>query len=835
MIKFYALLAWLLVWNIGADAQTFWKKYALSNSHQGIDDLIVVNANEYAFIVPNKLILTDGMGNIKKKWEPAVPEMGFTNLIRTTSGKFIVASTKQEATPGLYLFIVDAQMQQVKMVNIVIDDGLLSQKLLAGDNGNFYLVYEKRQPGKPDRLVVLQMNEDGQENWKREMPEGIMYKYAIQPGENGGIELAFSGLQDQILQVWKYTAAGDVSKLPIMPLVTDDEWNLPEYFAKTADGGYFFAGTELPASWYSSNTELLVMRTDARGQVLWKKLIDLNMNDELMGMEVDATGVYLLSISGVNMNFFDKDGKPDMAVSRLDLQGELKWVRAFGNSKNDFWGTHFALAPDGVLIGGVASWPGSAFSSPVLLKAGLDGSFEDPAFSFPLQSPSSLTTVQLPLLTKTQELVHILPLQGGAYLATGKLVGITEDDYSACVFKVNEAKQIEWYQFFTERVSKPGRLQPTSDGNYACLLWEYEDALSYTYLVKLSPTGKIIWKKNIPGKAVWDMTTTDDGGFMLSGNSVPQVSVTKMDADGNEVWTKSHSYPNFSMTGDLIQPTSDQHFIIAGILKNGANEDVGICMLKTDANGNANWIRAFKKIDTLIQAKCLMVTSGHVLIGGFSESYISGNRDAYLLKCDLSGSLIWSGVYEISGMDVISAMLPESDTAYYIAGATGELAFGQKRQYGFLANVNSDGTMNGKKFYGEGGPVFSITDVFANSDGKIRFAGHKQWQYGAAQPFFGETDMIVLSVGEEQQPASITLFPNPGKGTIWLKIRNNYSGELRISITGIDGKLMNSITSRKYGDGFSIPLNTGGLPGGIYAVEVLMGKLRVVRKIVVLP
>lgn len=832
MIKFYALFAWLLVWNIGVDAQTFWKKYP--PAYGGINDLISADQNEYAFITTNKLILTDGLGNIKKEWEPAAYDgMSFQNLIRTTTGKFVVTATRSEATPVLYLFMMDAELQQEQVVRLEPGDNLLSQKLLAGINGDYYLLYEKRQPGKPNRLVIQQMSDDGQENWKRELPEGVLYKYAVQPGVQGGLEIAFSGSQDHILKVVKFTAAGDKSEFPIMLLVTEDEWNLPEFFGKTADGGYFFASTELPSS-FSSNTELVVMRTDAGGHVLWKKLIDLNMNDELTGMAVDAAGIYLLSISGVNMNLYDKDRKAAMTLSRLNMLGELQWVRAFGNSSNDHWPMHIALAPDGVLIGGF-SWNRNGVASSILLKSRLDGSFDNPAFSLPLQPPSLLTKVQLALSTKTQELVHMLPLQGGTYLATGKLIGTTEDEHMACVFRIDAAKQIEWYQFLSEKVSKPGRIHPTPDGNYACLLWEYDQGLQFLYLVKLSPSGKIIWKKNITGKIVLDMIPVSDGGFMLSGYSQSKACVSKLDANGAELWTRSHSFPNFSLSGDFIEPTNDQHFIIAGKLTNGANEDIGICMLKTDANGDANWIRAFKRTDTLIQAKCLMVTSGHAMIGGFSESYISGNRDAYLLKSDLSGNLIWSGVYDISDMDGISAMLPKGDTAYCVAGTTGELLFGQLRQYGFLANVKTDGTLNGKQFYGEGDAGFSITDVFANTEGKIQFAGYRQQRFGVAAPFIGSADLIVLSTGDGQQINDILLYPNPSKGTTWLKIGNRYSGELRISITGINGQLVNMITARKMGNSFSIPLNTGSLPGGIYIVEIIMGKERVVKQLIVLP
>lgn len=832
MIKIYALFFYLLVWNIGADAQTFWKKYA--PVYGGMSDLIWVAPNEYAFISPGKLVLTDGLGEIKKEWEPAAPGMSLTNLIRTSTGKFVIAAIKNETTPALYLFLLDAQLQQEQVVRLTFDDALLSQELLPGLNGNFYLVYQKRQPGKPGRLVVQQMDEDGQENWKSELPEGVLYRYAVQPGENGGIEVAFSGAQDAVMKIWKFTVAGGKTEFPIMPLFTQDEGNLPEFFARTADGGYFFAATEVPLSLYTSNTEIVVMRTDAGGRILWKKLIDLNINDELTGMVADATGLYLLSISGPNMSLYEKGSKAAMTLSRLDMQGDLKWVKAFGNSSNDHWATNLVQAPDGVLIGGYC-WDRHGATASVLLKAGLDGSFNDPAFSLPVQPSALLTIVQLPLPAKTQEMVHTLPLQDGAYLATVKLIGVTEDEFTACVLKLDTKKQIEWYQFLSEKVSKPGRLYPTSDGNYACLLWEYDETFRYIYLVKISSDGTIIWKKNITGAIIQDMAPTADGGFMLVGYSQSKASVTKLDAAGVELWTQSHAFPNFSITGEFIQATSDQHFIIAGKLINGAMEEVGISLLKTDANGGANWIRAYKRTDTLIQAKSLMVTGGHALIGGFSESYISGNRDAYLLKTDLSGNLAWSAVYDISGMDGISAILPKSDTAYCVAGTTGELSFGRIRQYGFLSNIRTDGTMNDCKFYGEGGPDFSITNAFAGSEGKLQFAGHRQERYGVALPFIGSAEQVVLSTDDDAPiRKNIQLYPNPARGITWLKVSNNYSGEIRISITGTNGQLMNSVSTRKTSGTVNIPLHTGDLPGGLYAIEIRMGKERVLKQLIVL-
>jgi hypothetical protein len=97
---------------------------------------------------------------------------------------------------------------------------------------------------------------------------------------------------------------------------------------------------------------------------------------------------------------------------------------------------------------------------------------------------------------------------------------------------------------------------------------------------------------------VMGATATSDGGFAivgwsLLGSHLPwHVALVKMDANGNEQWTKVFPDTNSSQ-GYSVDQTTDGGFIISGSTVDPLNSKVGSLLLKVDQHGNEEWNRSF--------------------------------------------------------------------------------------------------------------------------------------------------------------------------------------------------------------------------------------------------
>ena len=822
-----------------AEAQTFWKTYPVANRPQQLKEIVEVGNEGYAFIRDHSFVLTNKNGILQKEWVPAAfADLPFDKLIRTSSGKFVITANSI-GLPGFWVFILSAEAAQEKIYQYQFDEKVRAVKILPAANGNFFLTYVKEMQEKPERLHILYLDETGGTIWKTEIGEGIFFNYALQPAENGGLDIAYTTPGEKKLKIATITATGDRSEQQFATLFMDEELYLPSFFCKSADGGYLFAATEAVFG-MTDNSELLFLKARADGRTEWTKLVDISMNDEIAGLQHDANGWYVLSNSGWRANWYDQEGGTDLALSCFNWQGELQWKKAFGTpGSNEMAGT-LLITSDAILAGGWVRVPGQRDVAPLLIKTSLSGELDDAPFPHTTQPASTLKKLPVPLTTKTQEIVHTLALSGGGYIATAKLIGVTEDDYMACLLKINAAGTLEWVRMLSDMASRPGRICTAFDGNFLVLLTEFDTGISIDQVLKLRPDGTVIWRSNIWTRTVDDIAPSGDGGCYISGSEIDGIVmhnalIMKLNADGSEAWRKPRVFFRYNTTANKISVTPDQRLVVAGEAIRADGTERGIYLAQSTLDGDVIWSRVYVRPDTVLAVQGLLATTDlHYLVAGNAEAKLTGNRDALVMKIDRWGATTWSKTFDIHLNDNSSGLLERGDTAYCMAGTTGEPLFGTRKKYGFLANIRKDGTQNGIRYYGNGNPEFSIKNLFEATADRLHFVGNRQEQYGSSSIYFGTLDPVVLSGNDLDLDAGLKLFPNPAKGTGWVELNNTFTGVIRILITGINGLPVKSIIVKKQTNNLIIPMSLKQVPSGIYQVVIWMGKVRMVKQLVVL-
>ncbi len=194
------------------------------------------------------------------------------------------------------------------------------------------------------------------------------------------------------------------------------------------------------------------------------------------------------------------------------------------------------------------------------------------------------------------------------------------------------------------------------------------------WVVKTDADGNQLWDKTIQGSSMRDrMTTlieTSDGGFVLAGYSDSDLAldkseaniggsdywVVKLDADGNQLWDRTLGGTGDEQPFALVELPNGT--ILVGGLSFSLNDgnrtapSRGLSdywVVNLDANGTILWDQAYGGTDADNLRDMILTNDGGVILigesysgaGGEKTAPSYGERDIWMLKIDVTGSLLW--------------------------------------------------------------------------------------------------------------------------------------------------------------------------------------------------
>ncbi|HYV91101.1 MAG TPA: hypothetical protein VE978_04935, partial [Chitinophagales bacterium] len=216
------------------------------------------------------------------------------------------------------------------------------------------------------------------------------------------------------------------------------------------------------------------------------------------------------------------------------------------------------------------------------------------------------------------------------------------------------------------------------------------------WVVKLDAGGSLLWQSTLGGSAsdiAYDIIQTDDGGYAVAGltySNDDQVTgnhgqndywVVKLDAGGNLDWQKT-----LGGTGKdeaySIRQTFDGGYIVAGYTASDDSDVTGnhglddYWIVKLDATGNLMWQNALGGLKNDIANSIEQTTDGGYIVAGYTSSNSGdvsdnhGNTDAWIVKLDTAGTLIWQKALGGSSFDYGSEILRTADGGYVTLGSS---------------------------------------------------------------------------------------------------------------------------------------------------------------------
>ena len=133
-------------------------------------------------------------------------------------------------------------------------------------------------------------------------------------------------------------------------------------------------------------------------------------------------------------------------------------------------------------------------------------------------------------------------------------------------------------------------------------------------------------------------------------------------------WEKTFGGADSSEVAYSVQQTSDGGYIAVGYAGSGAEMD--IYLVKIDKDGNSIWEKTFGFSGRDTGYSVQQTSDGGYIIAGYTTSYGAGSSDAYLIKTDSAGNIIWEKTFGGPAPDVGLSVQQTADGGFIVAGRT---------------------------------------------------------------------------------------------------------------------------------------------------------------------
>lgn len=823
-----------------ATAQSFQKILRKSdNSSHYCRKLIKLSDTEFAFLTSTELYRFDQQGAILKQVSIGNNGYDLQDIGQLTNGQTVIAGGVYTGTQSaIKLTRLDANGQVLRELEFNINGSFDQLRLVSSANNRFLLVFVhiEQQRRHPD---VMYLDQDFNILWEKHLGFEVYNEMNAISGNNGGVEFLHMSPGDMELHHFKCDTDGNITEQPVAFTGPQDALTIIRRVIKTPDGGYLYSGVQLTGV---KNEDIFLLKTNHKGITEWVKKHDFYFGDSDENITVNGNGYTLLARVGNRIGDLNQNNA-DMALVKLNAAGEVVWIKAYGSPVMDY-SRGLLIDNDGnILIGGQATTYYMILTEPVLLKTNADGNFPEYAFPHPLLDPSRFVRTIADPLSPVHRVTNAALLPDGGMIMAGSMLAPVSDQMRPFLTRADAQGNVIWHQPAPGNGLESVMLKPMSDGSFLSVT-EVRNPLFINdyYVTKFDADGKISWTKIVHANYIRDAVMAPDGGYLLCGMEhegtgavVRMLCVIKLNKQGDEVWKQKHRLNNMWIYGRSIQVTPENDILVSGFMQNMQSSTAAAYLSKLDPQGGLRWYKTFPRGDNVSVSNKVIITSGnHYLVTGYVRyPGEPGKQDLLLVKTDTDGNLLWEKEYHINKMDAGTSAI-EFGGQYYIAGTTGQPEFGARESFGLLLRTDVNGIQQGFTAFGNKSTTLTCTDFYSDVQNKLHFMGTVQQPFGIERPFQILLEPgIILGTPEPAMDKTIQVYPVPAVNNAFVSINNNYTGDIRITITGITGIQLYQQTFEKKQQQLRLTLPLTNLPAGTYVVEIIMDRSRITKKLLI--
>ena len=218
------------------------------------------------------------------------------------------------------------------------------------------------------------------------------------------------------------------------------------------------------------------------------------------------------------------------------------------------------------------------------------------------------------------------------------------------------------------------------DGGLAAAGWTASKGAGSAdaWVLRLDAAGNLVWDRTFGG-ADWDGATAlaalPDGGLAVAGRTDSKGAgdrdawVLRLDAAGSVVWERTFG----GVRGDKANALAvlpDGGLAVAGVTASKGAGGADAWVLRLDAGGSLLWEHTFGGALGDMATALAVLPDGGFAVAGWTESKGAGDLVVWVLRLDAAGNLVWDRTFGAAVEDTAAALIVLADGGLAVAGIT---------------------------------------------------------------------------------------------------------------------------------------------------------------------
>lgn len=286
---------------------------------------------------------------------------------------------------------------------------------------------------------------------------------------------------------------------------------------------------------------------------------------------------------------------------------------------------------------------------------------------------------------KTDDGRYVQQTKDGGYIIAGFTYSFGAGNNDAWLIKVDANGNSEWTKTYGGKgFDAARRVQQTDDAGYIFVGWTGIRTWPDVWLVKIDQYGAVEWEKTFGGPKSdygFFVEQTNDGGYIIAGETwsfavgYSDAWAIKTDSNGNVEWSKTYNTGLEDIAYSVLQ-TDDGGYVLAGSTYTAGTPYADFWLVKTDSQGNQQWIKTFGGALSEEARSVVQTDDGGYLLAGYTKSFGAGNEDVWLVKVDSNGNEQWNQTFGGKNTDWAMSIQQTMEGGYIVAGHTKSFGVG---------------------------------------------------------------------------------------------------------------------------------------------------------------
>lgn len=200
-----------------------------------------------------------------------------------------------------------------------------------------------------------------------------------------------------------------------------------------------------------------------------------------------------------------------------------------------------------------------------------------------------------------------------------------------------------------------------------------------------------------------------DSSYVITGSSSSfdegpaQMFLLKIDSLGHFQWSK-HYGGSESDWGVRVKHIPNDGFLVGGYSNSEGNGAFDFALWKIDESGSQQWFKTYGTAGWERVNDMALTRDGGAILVGETTNTNDGFTDAYLVRVDANGNVIWQQQLEAAKANNATSIKVYNDSTYVIAGYKTHAVSG-KSQF-WVINIHENGTLIWEQTWGTGADYY---------------------------------------------------------------------------------------------------------------------------------